>query len=95
MKKFHSRFLVDLRGAAGRAARGRYLSSLTILSFMLLAFSMASMAQTTTSTLEGTIKDPNGAVVAGAQVKAVSTTLGTEQFALRWGWGVDDFVGRT
>jgi hypothetical protein len=40
---------------------------------------MASMAQTTTSTLEGTIKDPNGAVVAGAQVKAVSTTLGTER----------------
>jgi hypothetical protein len=79
MKKFHSRFLVDLRGAAGKAARGRYLSSLTILSFMLLAFTMASMAQTTTATLEGTVKDANGALVAGAQIKVTGTTLATER----------------
>jgi len=36
-------------------------------------------AQTTTSTIEGTVTDPNGAVVAGATVTASGTTLATER----------------
>ena len=36
-------------------------------------------AQTTTSTIEGTVRDANGALVAGAQVKASSSTLATER----------------
>jgi len=82
MKTFHSRFLVDLKGAAGRAARGRYSSSLIILSITLFAFHMVatnSVGQTTTSTIQGVVVDANGAVIPGAQVKVVSTTLGTER----------------
>jgi len=37
------------------------------------------MAQTTTSTIEGTVKDARGAVVAGAQIKASSPSLATER----------------
>ncbi|HEX6279537.1 MAG TPA: TonB-dependent receptor [Pyrinomonadaceae bacterium] len=46
---------------------------------LLIAGTFAISAQTTTSTIEGTVRDPNGAVVAGAQVKATSPTLGTER----------------
>jgi hypothetical protein len=38
-------------------------------------------AQTTTSTIEGTVTDPNGAVIAGATVKASGTTLAIERSA--------------
>lgn len=46
---------------------------------LLIAGTFAISAQTTTSTIEGTVRDPNGAVVAGAQVRATSPTLGTER----------------
>ena len=39
-------------------------------------------AQTTTSTIEGTVTDPNGAVLAGAKVTATGTTLATERTAV-------------
>jgi outer membrane receptor protein involved in Fe transport len=39
-------------------------------------------AQTTTSTIEGTVTDPNGAVISGATVKATGTTLATERTAV-------------
>jgi len=38
-------------------------------SWLCLLFSSPALAQTTTSTIEGTVKDPHGAVVAGAQIK--------------------------
>ena len=38
-------------------------------------------AQTTTSTIEGTVRDANGALVAGATVKASGTTLAAERTA--------------
>src|SRR5579862_4463343 len=43
--------------------------------FLLLAFCLAACAnaQSTSGTILGTIKDPNGAVVAGAAVKLVNT----------------------
>jgi hypothetical protein len=55
----------------------RCLAILTLL-FLPLAIS----AQTTTSTIEGTVKDSNGALVAGAQVKASSSTLAVERTAV-------------
>ena len=40
-----------------------------------------AMAQTTTSTIEGTVTDTLGAVIAGAEVKASGLTLATERSA--------------
>ena len=82
MKTFYDRFLVDLRGAAGKAARGRYSSSLIILSVTLFAFHLlaaTSAAQTVTSTIEGVVTDANGAVVAGASIKVTSPVLGSDR----------------
>lgn len=50
-------------------------SLLTIFGFSLIAVN----AQTTTSTIEGIVTDNNGAVIAGATVKANSETLGVER----------------
>ena len=47
--------------------------------FALHLFSLSLTAQTTTSTIEGTITDANGAIVAGAQVKAASDTIGIDR----------------
>lgn len=47
--------------------------------FALIIFASSATAQTTTSTIEGTVKDINGAVIAGAQVKAMGTTLAAER----------------
>ncbi|MCM3901407.1 MAG: TonB-dependent receptor [Pyrinomonadaceae bacterium] len=51
------------------------------LSLTCLLFGPSVMAQTTTSTIEGTVKDANGAVIAGAVVKASGTTLAVERSA--------------
>lgn len=56
----------------------RLLVSLVAL-LTLHLFTLCVSAQTTTSTIEGTVKDPNGAVVAGAQVKVSGSTLATER----------------
>ena len=85
MKTFNCRFLIDPAGTVGRLARARTFSSLIILSLMFLLFQLSSpvsIAQTTTSTIEGTVTDPNGAVVAGATVKVSGTTLATERSAV-------------
>jgi hypothetical protein len=50
---------------------------LTLFMFHLL--SSGASAQTTTSTIEGTVKDPRGGVVAGAQIKGSSPSLATER----------------
>ncbi len=47
--------------------------------FSLLCLALTVSAQTTTSTIEGTVRDANGALIAGAQVKASSGTLATER----------------
>src|SRR5213593_4684860 len=49
--------------------------------FACLLFSFPAIAQTTTSNIEGTVKDPHGAVVAGAEIKAASATLALERSA--------------
>jgi hypothetical protein len=48
-------------------------------SWLCLLFSLPALAQTTTSTIEGTVKDPHGAVVAGSQIKASSPSLAIER----------------
>ena len=50
------------------------------VSFVCLLLSSPAFAQTT-SNIEGTIKDPKGAVVAGAQIKANSPSLSVERTA--------------
>ena len=49
--------------------------------FVFIGFFTSASAQTTTSTIEGTVTDANGAVVAGATVKASGTTLAAERTA--------------
>src|SRR5688500_5057777 len=51
------------------------------LSVVVMLFSLSVIAQTITSTIEGTVTDPNGAVVSGATVKATGTTLVAERTA--------------
>src|SRR5215204_3395511 len=82
MKTFHCRFLVHPAGKVWDMSRGVNCSSTIILSLVFLLFQFSasiSIAQTTTSTIEGVVTDPNGAVVAGATVKASGTTLATER----------------
>lgn len=45
----------------------------------MLGFFSVVRSQTTTSTIEGTVTDPNGAVIAGATVKASGATLAAER----------------
>ena len=55
---------------------------LVLCSAVLLSlFVTPTLAQTTVSTIEGTIKDPQGSVVAGAQVVVKSAALGIERMA--------------
>src|SRR5215217_1641820 len=55
---------------------------LVLCSAVLLSLIVApALAQTTVSTIEGTIKDPQGSVVAGAQVIVKSAALGIERTA--------------
>ncbi|HKO97914.1 MAG TPA: TonB-dependent receptor [Pyrinomonadaceae bacterium] len=49
------------------------------LSLMCLLFTLPAVAQTTTSTIEGTVKDANGSVIAGAEVKASGQPLASER----------------
>jgi outer membrane receptor protein involved in Fe transport len=69
-------------GKGGQAKLRRCCSSLIVFSLALFMFhllSSSATAQTTTSTIEGTVKDPRGEVVAGAQIKASSPSLATER----------------
>ncbi|MGH9819420.1 MAG: TonB-dependent receptor, partial [Pyrinomonadaceae bacterium] len=54
-----------------------FISSCVLL--LLIGFSFSVYGQTITSTIEGTVTDPNGAVVAGATVKATGTANAVER----------------
>jgi carboxypeptidase family protein/TonB-dependent receptor-like protein len=72
-----------LIGTSGAELRKR-CSSLTILFlilFILHLLSSSATAQTTTSTIKGTVTDTTGAVVAGAEVRVSGTVLATERSA--------------
>src|ERR1044071_4684489 len=47
--------------------------------FVCVLFCLPAVAQTTTSNIEGMVKDPRGAVVSGAQITAASSSLGVER----------------
>ncbi|MGB7070468.1 MAG: TonB-dependent receptor [Pyrinomonadaceae bacterium] len=84
MKTVDCRFLVDLSVTAVKAERRRYPSALIAISVLLLIFQFAApvtTAQTTTSTIEGTVTDSNGSVIAGATVTANGETLAVERTA--------------
>lgn len=54
---------------------------LVLCAAVLLLIAAPALAQTTVSTIEGTIKDTQGSVVAGAQVTVKSAALGIERTA--------------
>lgn len=62
-----------------QSTRVAALIGLFIAIFLFQPLSRSLMAQTTTSTIEGTVTDANGAVVAGAEVKVSGTTLAAER----------------
>jgi outer membrane receptor protein involved in Fe transport len=49
------------------------------VSVFFLLFSLPAAGQTTTSSIEGTVTDPNGGLIAGAEVKASGTPLASER----------------
>src|ERR1043166_10089042 len=53
----------------------------TLVLFLVLLFPLSALAQTTVSTIEGTIKDAQGSVVSGAQLTLKSPALGIERTA--------------
>src|ERR1043166_133858 len=53
----------------------------TLVVFVLLLLPLSALAQTTVSTIEGTIKDAQGSVVSGAQLTLKSPALGIERTA--------------
>jgi hypothetical protein len=70
--------LIETIGAQLR----KHSSSLTVLFltlFILHLPSSSAAAQTTTSTIKGTVTDITGAVIAGAEVKVSGTALATER----------------
>jgi Carboxypeptidase regulatory-like domain/TonB dependent receptor-like, beta-barrel/TonB-dependent Receptor Plug Domain len=72
----------NLMGKSGQAKQRKHWPWLRVLSLILFMFhilSLSATAQTTTSTIEGTVTDANGAVVAGAEVKASAKTLASER----------------
>ena len=59
---------------------------------MCLLFSSVVVAQTT-SNIQGTIRDPKGAVVSGAEIKATSASLSIERTATSDGDGLYRLAG--
>jgi len=67
---------------SGRQTLRGYYSSLLIVFlgvFLLHLSTSSAAAQTTTSTIEGTVRDANGAAIAGATVKVNETTRASER----------------
>src|ERR1041384_5141251 len=58
----------------------KYRARTSVL-FLLLLFPLSALAQTTISTIEGTIKDAQGSVVSGAQIAIKSPAMGIERTA--------------
>src|ERR1700744_293617 len=57
----------------------RHIQTIRVLMLVLLAFcSVASMAQTITGSINGTVTDPTGAVIPNAKVTATNVDTGIE-----------------
>ncbi len=75
----------NLIGAEAQPEQRRYGSSFTVLSLalsMIQLFAPTAAAQTTTSTIEGSVTDAKRAVVAGAQITLKAASLGIERTAV-------------
>jgi hypothetical protein len=81
MKRIVLRSIYSLMEETGRTALRRYCSLLLILFLAMFLLSSIASAQTTTSTIEGTVRDANGAAIAGAAVKVTETTRASERSA--------------
>src|SRR5215217_7034930 len=69
-----------------RGHRPPLVALLTLFAFHFL--STGATAQTTTSTIEGTVRDAQAAVIAGAHVRVRAQSLGVERTAVTDGDGV-------
>ena len=70
------------QGGSVRSSSRKFGLLLVVLSLVFLlplVTARSAMAQTITSTIEGTVKDPQGSAVAGAQITAKSDLLGIER----------------
>ena len=68
------------RGKQFKCERSRsLLIALCLLFLFPLMMAPSVVGQTTTSTIEGTVKDAQGSVVSGAQIVAKSEALGVER----------------
>ena len=77
MKRSYSATIELLEGTSRFALRG--YAALLIPFLVVFFLASSTWAQTTTSTIEGTVRDPNGAAIAGATVKATEKTLATDR----------------
>ncbi|MFC5864816.1 carboxypeptidase regulatory-like domain-containing protein [Acidicapsa dinghuensis] len=57
---------------SGRQRRLSFIAALATMSICMLVASLPAAAQQITGTFEGTVKDAQGAVIAGAQVRAIN-----------------------
>lgn len=74
--------LIESGDQRWRAFLSALLRRFPVVVFVFYLLTFGVFGQTTTSTIEGTVKDANGAVIAGAQIKAVGETLATERNAV-------------
>src|ERR1044071_4213344 len=76
--------IYSMRGTGGQSGLMRYGTWLIVLPFALLLFYLLpsdTIAETTTSTIEGVVTDAKSALVVGAEVKVSGTTLASERGA--------------
>jgi hypothetical protein len=69
--KYKSRFF------ASALATLRQLSTVTLVAAVFVALPVASNAQQTTSSIQGTVSDPNGSPVANAEIVVVHSSTGS------------------
>lgn len=84
MKRFVTKPICNSPGGQPTRLRGSRLSPIALCLALVIThlWPATTLAQTTTSTIEGVVTDANGAVVAQAEVKASGATLAAERQAM-------------
>src|SRR5256886_10049042 len=67
------------------------VKSISLAALLMCLLALTALGQQTTGSLNGTVNDPSGAVVAGATVTAVNTATGAERSAVSSSTGTFDF----
>src|SRR5947209_3077095 len=67
------------------------MKSISLAALLTCLLALTAFGQQTTGSLNGTVNDPSGAVVAGATVTAVNTATGAERSAVSSSSGTFDF----